>query len=115
MTYKVTINGKSYEVSVERTDAPAAAPVAAPAAPVAKPAAQPIPQGAETVKAPMPGTINAINVAAGDVVKKGQTLLILEAMKMENEIVAPHDATVASISVSKGASVSAGDVLLTLK
>lgn len=115
MTYKVTINGKSYEVSVERTDAPAAAPVAAATPVAAKPAAQPIPAGAETVKAPMPGSINAVNVQAGDTVKKGQTLLILEAMKMENEIVAPHDATVANIAVSKGSSVSAGDVLLTLK
>ncbi|MBQ6120950.1 MAG: biotin/lipoyl-binding protein, partial [Clostridia bacterium] len=79
-----------------------------------KPAAAAAPAGAETVKSPMPGTINAVNVTAGQSVKKGDVLVILEAMKMENEIKAPRDAVVASVNVTKGASVSSGDVLLSL-
>lgn len=74
-----------------------------------------VPAGAQTVNAPMPGVILDIKVSVGDSVKKGDVLLILEAMKMENEIVAPTDGTVASINVSKGASVNAGDVLVSLK
>lgn len=112
MTYKVTINGKSYEVAVERTDAPEKK---APDMPVKE--SQPVTAaaGEEKVIAPMPGTILNINVAAGDAVKAGQTLVILEAMKMENEIVSPRDGVVASIAVSKGASVNANDLLLALK
>ncbi|MDD5604193.1 MAG: biotin/lipoyl-binding protein [Eubacteriales bacterium] len=73
-----------------------------------------VPAGAETVTAPMPGTILKVNVSSGDQIKKGQVLLILEAMKMENEIVSPHDAVVSSVNTAKGSSVNAGDVLLSL-
>ena len=79
-----------------------------------KKADQGVPKGAVTVTAPIPGTVIKINVSAGDSVKKGQVLLILEAMKMENEITAPQDGTVASINVSKGSAVNAGDVLVSL-
>ena len=98
--------------------APVPAPVAAPA-PKAAPAAAPkaaaaAPAGAEAIKAPMPGNINAVKVSQGQNVKKGDVLLILEAMKMENEIMAPRDGVVASVNVSKGATVNTGDVLLSL-
>ena len=113
-TYKVTVNGTAYEVTLEVVDkasvntAPAAAPVQAPAAaPVAAPA------GGETVKSPMPGNILSVNVNNGDSVKKGQVLLILEAMKMENEIMAPCDGVVSNI-VTKGSSVETGAVLCVL-
>ncbi len=123
MIYKVTLNGKIYEVEVEKGQAviqseyeaaqPVAAPVAAPApapvaaqAPVAAPAASAPAAGANTVNAPMPGTINAIKVTSGQAVKAGDLLVILEAMKMENEIVAPKDGKVGQIFVAKGASVS---------
>lgn len=126
--FMINVNGKSYEVEVEEIkDGVIAAPVAQPApraaapAPVApkaapKPAAAPaaVPAGASTVTAPMPGTILSINVKAGDPVKKGQVLCILEAMKMENEIMAGNDGTVAAVSVSQGDSVSTGQVLIAL-
>lgn len=109
--YRVNVNGTSYEVEIEEmTGAPAAAPVSAPAA-----APAPAASGAgEAINAPMPGNILAVNVAAGDSVKKGQVLMVLEAMKMENEIMAPRDGVVASVNVTKGATVASGDVLLTL-
>lgn len=114
--YKVTVNGTAYEITLEAIDAadvkatPAAeAPAAAPAAPVAAPAAAPA--GGETVNSPMPGTILAVNVQNGAVVKKGDVLMILEAMKMENEIMAPCDGTITSIGVTKGASVNTGELL----
>lgn len=129
--FLIKVNGNQYEVEVEEVRdgsvatevASAPAPKAAPspaAAPAPAPAAAPkkdnaVPAGAATIKAPMPGTILGVKVNTGDVVKKGQVLLILEAMKMENEIVAPNDGTVASVNVSKGTSVNAGDVLLSLK
>ena len=108
--YNITVNGVAYSVSVEETAA-GAAPVAAPAAPAAPkapaaPAAAPkaaAPAGAAgavAVKAPMPGNILDVKVAAGASVKAGDVLVILEAMKMENEIVAPQDGTVASINVN---------------
>ena len=105
--YKVNVNGTAYEVEIEEmTGAPAAAPVAAaPAAPAG---------AGERVAAPMPGNILSVNVAAGDTVKKGQVLMILEAMKMENEIVAPQDGTVASVNVNKGDTVNSGDVLVSM-
>ena len=102
--YKVNVNGTVYEVEIEEmTGAPAAAPVAAaPAAPAG---------AGERVPAPMPGTILAVNVAAGDTVKKGQVLMILEAMKMENEIMCPCDGKIVSVSVTKGATVESGTLL----
>lgn len=128
MKYKVTLNGKTYEVEVEKgkailldeyealAPAPAAAPVAA--APAAAPVAAPAPAApvnlaaGETVAAPMPGNILRIDVNQGDTVKEGQILVILEAMKMENEIVAPKDGTVAQIVTSKGAVVDTGSPLV---
>lgn len=109
--FQVTVNGTSYEVAVEEIDAAkaaaqAAAPVAAPAAPAAKPAA-----GSEQICSPMPGNILSVNVKNGDVVKKGAILMILEAMKMENEILAPADGTVTSLSVQKGSTVETGTLL----
>lgn len=106
--YKVNVNGTVYEVAIEVMDgaAPVAAPAAAPAAPAAAPVA-----GGEKVAAPMPGTILSVNVQNGASVKKGDVLFILEAMKMENEIMAPCDGTIASVSVSKGAAVETGTLL----
>ena len=111
--YNVTVNGNTYEITLEVVDAadvksaPAATP-AAPAAPAAAPAAS---SNGETVVAPMPGTILAVNVENGAKVKKGDVLMVLEAMKMENEITAPVDGTVASVSVTKGATVETGAAL----
>ncbi len=111
--YRVNVNGTVYEVELEEmTGAPAAAPVAAPA-PAPSAAAAPA-AGGEKVTSPMPGTILSVNVAAGDAVKRGQVLMILEAMKMENEIMCPCDGTVASVSVTKGAAVESGTLLCTI-
>ena len=116
--YRITVNGKTYEVTVEETgaSAPAApAPVAAvPPAPAKTQAAPAAPAGAEKVAAPMPGTVLAVKVAVGPSVKRGETVVLLEAMKMENEIPAPRDGVVASIAVNKGSSVQAGDLLISL-
>ena len=108
--YKVNVNGTAYEVEIEEmTGAPAAAPVAAaPAAPAASGAG-------ESITSPMPGNILAVNVAAGDMVKKGQVLRVLEAMKMENEIMAPHDGKVTAVAVTKGAAVESGALLCTIQ
>ncbi len=108
--YKVNVNGTAYEVEIEEmTGAPAAAPVAAaPAAPAASGAG-------ESITSPMPGNILAVNVAAGDMVKKGQVLMVLEAMKMENEIMAPHDGKVTAVAVTKGAAVESGALLCTIQ
>lgn len=121
----INVNGNSYEVEVEevREGATVSVPasVAAPTpkaatAPKAAPkAAAPVAAGANSVTAPMPGTILGINVKAGDSVKKGQVLCILEAMKMENEIMAVADGKVASILVNVGDSVNTGQVLLSLE
>ncbi len=110
--YRVNVNGTVYEVELEEITgaAPAAAPVAAPAAPAPATA----PAGGEKIAAPMPGTILSVNVAAGDAVKKGQVLMILEAMKMENEIMAPCDGTVTSVAAVKGAAVESGALLCTI-
>ena len=116
--YRITVNGTSYDVSVEELSggaAPVAAPVAA--APAAAPAAPaPAAGGAGSVKvsSPMPGKILAVKANVGDSVKKGQVIVVLEAMKMENDIVAPQDGTVASINVTAGQSVESGAVLATM-
>ena len=116
--YKVNVNGTVYEVELEEiTGAAAAAPVAAPAAPAPAPAA-PVaaaPAGGEKVTAPMPGNILSVNVAAGDTVKRGQVLLILEAMKMENEIMSPCDGVIASVNTSKGSAVESGALLCVIQ
>lgn len=129
MKYKVTLNGRTYEVEVENgkamlldeyeaiAPAPAAAPAALAAAPAAAPAAPaaPVITGAgESVKAPMPGNILKVNVSAGDTVKTGTVLCVLEAMKMENEILAPKDGTVTQVLVSKGSKVDADSPLVVL-
>ena len=107
--YTITVNGNVYEVTVEEGLTGGAAP--APAPKTAAPAGA---QGAVKVNSPMPGKILAVKVAEGAAVKRGEVVVILEAMKMENEIVAPQDGTVASVNVTVGSSVEAGDVLVTL-
>lgn len=115
--YKVNVNGTEYQITLEvvdaaevkaAADAPAAAPAPAPAAPAA---AVPAAAGGETISAPMPGTILSVNVQNGAAVKKGDVLMVLEAMKMENEIMSPCDGTVASVNVQKGATVETGATL----
>jgi len=129
MKYIVSINDKNYEVEVERGEArivkttqaiqveaaPIAAQVPAPTA-VTPTAVNPVVTGdGEPLKAPLPGVILGVKVNSGASVKKGQILLILEAMKMENEIVAPRDGIVTQIVASKGLAVNTGDVLVMLK
>ncbi len=117
--FNVTVNGTTYDVVVDEVKAaaapaPAAAPKAAAApAPAAKPAA-PVAAGAETVKCPMPGKILSVAVTAGQAVKKGEVLCVLEAMKMQNEIYAPHDATVTDVRVAANQTVSTGEDLIVL-
>lgn len=127
--FNITVNGKAYDVQVEELGGAAgAAPAAMPAAvQAAAPAAAPAPaqaaapaaaapaEGAETINAPMPGTILNIQVNAGDQVTKGQVLLVLEAMKMENEIMSPRDGVVAGVHVNKGDSVDSGKLLVSLQ
>ena len=119
--YTITVNGNVYDVTVEEgastgavsaPAAPKAAPKAA-AAPAAKPAATGT-AGSVKINAPMPGKIVDVKVKVGDAVKKGQTVLVLEAMKMENDIVAPEDGTVASINAAVGSVVEAGETIATL-
>ena len=118
--YTITVNGTVYEVSVEEGGAGsapvrAAAPKAAPKAPAAAPApAAAAPAGATTVEAPMPGKILNIKVSEGQAVKFGEVVVIMEAMKMETEIVAPADGTVAQILVKAGDAVDTGAALVTL-
>ena len=135
--FVITVNGKSYEVEVEEigqgtststtvsapsalTPAPAAATAASEPAPQKAETAKPatggsIPQGAETIKAPMPGTILDVRVKVGDKITKGQVIAILEAMKMENEIMASQDGIITSIDTNIGASVNSGDLLFTME
>ena len=110
--YRVNVNGTVYEIELEEmTGAVPSAPAAAPAAPApAAPSSDFTPQG-QKVTAPMPGTILSVNVAAGDMAKKGQVLMVLEAMKMENEILSPIDGKVISVHTSKGATVEPGTLL----
>ena len=118
----INVNGKSYEVEVEEVGgAPIAAPVIksapteAPKAPAAPKAAAPSGnEGSIKVTSPMPGTILRINANVGDKVTKGQPIVVLEAMKMENDIVAPEDGTISSINVTGGQSVNSGDIIATL-
>ncbi len=112
--YKVTVNGTVYEVTLEVIDK---ADVKAPEKqPEKKPEnAAPASAGTDSVKAPMPGNILSVNVQPGASVKKGDVLFILEAMKMENEIMAPRDGVVASVDTQKGSSVETGAVLCTLR
>lgn len=120
MIYRVTLNGKVYEVEVEKGEAmiksqfDAAVPTAQPAAPAqAAPApSAPASGSANSVNAPMPGNINAVKVSSGQQVKKGDVLVILEAMKMENEIVAPKDGKIGQVFVQKGATVQTGAPLV---
>lgn len=139
--YKVTVNGTVYEVEVERlgaagisaapapkkdapvTSTPFAAPAPKPAAPlpsapVAAPAPAPkakeaasVPAGGRPIRSPIPGTIMEVNIKAGDTVRKGDVLMILEAMKMMNEIMAPYDGTVLSVDASVGASIETDGLL----
>lgn len=113
--FNVNVNGKIYVVEIEETgeaaptvSAPAAAPVAA------APAAAPVQGGKVNVESPMPGTILDVKVAAGATVKAGDIICILEAMKMENEIVAPQDGKITSV-VAKGATVNTGDILASME
>ena len=128
MKYVVTINGKQYDVEVEKVSggykpmsmgakaAPAAPAPAAPAAPApAAPKAAPVSAGDNTVTSPMPGTILGVKVKEGDAVKAGQLVIILEAMKMENEIVATADGVVASVAVKEGDTVETDATLVVLK
>lgn len=122
--YTITVNGTAYDVTVDEAgSAPAAAPVvsapapAPAAAPAAAPKAAPAASGSEgavKVEAPMPGTILDVKTSVGASVNSGDVLCVLEAMKMENDIVAPSAGTVASIAVNKGDSVDAGQVIITL-
>ena len=129
MKYKVTLNGRTYEVEVEAGKAmlldeyaaiapaaPVAAPAAVAAAPVAAaaaPAATGV-VGGETISAPMPGNILKVNVAVGQTVNKGDVLVVLEAMKMENEIMAPCSGVVTALPVAKGSTVDTGATLVVI-
>ena len=124
--YTITVNGTAYEVEVEEkggavaaapraaAPAPKAAAPAPKAAPAPAPAAKPVAAGAATVTAPMPGKVLEVKCKAGDAVKSGQVLLILEAMKMQNEIMAPADGTIADVRVSAGTTVNTGDVMIVM-
>lgn len=127
MKYEITLNGRIYEIEVELSSPMGMAEFAAyqPAPPVAEtapapclssaaPAAPVIAENGEVIDAPMPGTILKVNVNTGDTIKAGDVLVILEAMKMENEIMAPRDGKVTHVAVSKGSTVDTGAILLVL-
>ena len=123
--YRITVEGKTYEMDVELIGANGAvvAPVAKASAPVvaapkaapASVAAKPADVGSGSVVAPMPGTILKVLKASGDAVKAGEVVLILEAMKMENEITAPVDGTIGSLNLTEGSTVAGGDLLFDVK
>ena len=127
MVYKITLKGITYEVEVANGQAevlkeyeavaaaaPVAAPAAAPAAPAAPAAAPAVTGAGEAVNAPMPGTILKVNVTQGQAVKEGDVLCVLEAMKMENEIMAPKAGTVTQVLVSKSSTVDTGAPLVVI-
>ena len=120
--FNITVNGKTYAVDVEEVGgvqtsapapAPAPAPAAAPKAAAPAPKAAPV-EGAKQVTARMPGTIVSVKVNVGDTVKSDTLVAVLEAMKMENEVMAPRDGVVSSVAVSEGATVNSGDLLVVL-
>ncbi len=117
--YRITVNGVAYDVAVEEmgegavTSAPKPATAPKPAAPKAAPATA-TGAGAVKINSPMPGNILSVKASVGQAVKKGDVLMILEAMKMENEICAPQDGTIASVQAAAGDSVESGDVLVTM-
>lgn len=131
--YNITVNGRTYDVAVEEAGqvsapvaaapvatpapAPAAAPAPAPAAPAAAPAPAPAPQvtGGTKVEAPMPGNVIDVKVNIGDKVDNGTTIIVLEAMKMENDIVSPVAGTVASINVNKGDTLDSGALIAVIQ
>lgn len=119
--YKVNVNGNLYEVELEvidAADAAKSAPAASAAPVTTAPKAAPAPAASgsgKAVECPMPGTILSVNVKVGDSVKKGQLLVVLEAMKMENEILAPNDGRITGVNVTKGASVESGMTLCTIQ
>lgn len=120
--FVINVNGKSYDVEVEEIRNGVAVSTPVVSAPVAAPQAAPVPAapkatgtaGSVKIEAPMPGNVLKINVKVGDTVTEGQAVAVLEAMKMENDIVAPSAGTVASVNVSVGDSINSGDVLVTL-
>lgn len=132
--YNVTVNGNTYQVEVEEVKGEFTQPVAPTPAPVAvqhpaaapqqtaapapaeapKPAAKATNAAGEKIECPMPGTIVKVNVTEGATIKKGDVLVVLEAMKMENEIMSPVDGTVAQVNVAKGAAVNSGDLLVVI-
>lgn len=127
--YTITVNGTAYEVEVEdmggavasapKAAAPKAAlaPAAAPAPKAAAapaPAAKPVAAGAATISAPMPGKVLEVKVKVGDAVKAGDVIMVLEAMKMQNEIMAPADGTISDVRVSAGQTVGTGDVMIVM-
>lgn len=111
--YKVNVNGTLYEISLEVIDGDAEQTTAP--ARIAEEAKTNSPAGAEQIKSPMPGTILAVNVIEGSKIKKGQVIMVLEAMKMENEILSPRDGKIVSINVSKGSSVESGALLCVIE
>lgn len=111
--YRVNVNGNDYEIGIELLDEMACTTKQTTAAPSAAEKA-PTPSGATSITSPMPGTILSVNFQQGSNVKKGDVLMILEAMKMENEILAPCDGNLISLSVSKGSTVESGSLLCTL-
>ena len=112
--FNITVNGKAYDVAVEEVDATSQAAVSAPVAPAPTPAPAPSAGEGEKVTAPMPGTLLDGKVAVGDSVSKGQVIMILEAMKMENDIVASCDGKITSVLANKGDNVNSGDALATI-
>lgn len=131
--YQVTVNGQVFQVTVEEASGtgtipamsliqPVAAPMPQPVAPAPKPAPAPapakpkaeVPTGGKKIQAPMPGKILKLNFTTGSTVKRGDVLVVLEAMKMENDIMAPNDATIVSVHVAQGDNVNTGDVLVVL-